>query len=284
MSKEKMKTIILTIILIIIAAALIVALIVTRPKEEIKVDETESNEIMNKFNEYFYSSKRTVIYYASTGCSWCSLQSPILETIASDYNMDYYYLDTAKISDSQRVDAMTKLGIEKHATPKTFIVENGEVIDSVSGYTEGREYVEFFKNSGVIPEDAVYSQDQYLTFIGSEEYNNLISNEGTHIIVIGQTTCSHCIAIKPALNQIAKDYGITINYLDILKLSQEDYTKFNESLKTIEYNDEEFLKDGSFGTPLTLIVKNGKVSSYIDGERTISQLVREFKKTGIISE
>ena len=34
----------------------------------------------------------------------------------------------------------------------------------------------------------------------------------------------------------------------------------------------------------TLIVKNGKIDTYITGARTISQLVREFKKAGLIEE
>ena len=112
----------------------------------------------------------------------------------------------------------------------------------------------------------------------------LIKDGNPHVIVIGQTTCSHCIAIKPALNSIAGDYDLVINYININTFTQEQYDSFSDSLKEIEYNDPDFVNDGSFGTPLIFIIKDNKVSSYIAGERSKSQLVREFTKSGLISE
>lgn len=283
MSKEKKKTIILTSIIAIVALALLVVFVVMELKNSGKIGSKDSNEIMEKFDEYFNSEDRTIIYYASTSCSYCTLQTPILETIAEDYDLDYYYLDSSKLSSSQRKEVLEKLDIE-HATPTTVVVENGEVIDTKVGYTAGNQYVEFLKETEILSEDAVYSGEEYITFIDYSEYEDLISNDETHVIVIGQTSCSHCIAIKPALNEVAKEYDLTINYLNLTDMTETESNAFFDSLTTIEYNDEDFLEDGSFGTPLTLIVKNGKVADYISGERTISQLVKEFKRNGLISE
>lgn len=280
MSKEKQKTIIFTVILAIILVVLVVAFITNNFK---KVEGTkESREILETFNEYFNSKERKVIYYASSDCSYCKLQTPILETIAKDYDMDYYYIDSSKLGETQRDEILEKLEIA-HKTPTTVIVENGEIIDTIIGYTDGFDYVEFFKEAELLPSDAVYSSEKNLTYINYSEYEELISS-GLHIIVIGQTSCSHCIAIKPALSTVAGDYNLTINYINLTKLSDEEASKLSDSLKTIEYNDPDFLEDGSFGTPLTLIVENGKVKRYISGERSISQLIREFKKAGLISE
>lgn len=281
MSNEKKKTIIFTVILAVIAIALIVAFVISNLKASGEIMNEETKEIMENFDKYYNSKERTVIYYASSSCSWCTIQTPILETIAKDYDMDYYYVDSSKLPTKQRKEVLEKLGIE-HSTPNTFIVENGKVIDVAQGYTEGKAYVEFFKKNDMIPEDAVYSAEQYITFIGFNEYKNLISDGGLHAIVIGQTTCSHCINFKPAINSVAKDNNVTINYLNLTEMSENEYTEFTSSLKQMEYNDEDFVNEGSFGTPLTLIVENGKVKGYISGERTISQLVRELKKYGII--
>lgn len=283
MSKEKKKSIIFTVILAILAIALIVAFVIANLKQSGEIIDEETKEIMEKFDEYYNSEKRTVIYYASTGCSWCETQTPILENIAKDYDIDYYYIDSSKLPSKQRNDVLEELGI-KHSTPNTFIVEKGKVIDIAEGYTEGDELVEFFKENDMVSKDAEYNQEKHITKIDYEQYYNLISSEGTHIIVIGQTTCPHCISFKPAINSVAKDYNITMNYLNLQKLTKEESSDFFESLKTIEYKDEEFVNNGSVGTPLTLIVENGKVKSYISGERTTSQLVRELKKIGIISE
>lgn len=294
MSKEKKQTIILTVILIIVAAALIVAFALTNKNgiklenysssgsssgssssSTNKVDEKEAEEIMKKFDEYFNSKERKIIYYASTTCGWCSLQTPILEVIANDYDIDYYYLDTSKISASQNKEVRKKLGIEE-GTPKTIVVENKKVIDIAEGYTDPEEYIEFLKETEMVPEDAEYSAEKYINHIGYSEYEELIDSSETNVIVIGQTTCSHCIAFKPAMNTMGKDYGVTMNYLDILKLGN-DYSKFEDSLEDLGYTEE-------LGTPLTLIVKDGKIIKSLEGERTISQLVREFKKVGLINE
>ena len=283
MSQEKNKTIIFTSILIVIALVLIGILVVGKLQDNGTISSSESKTIMKNFNKYYSSKKKTVIYYASTECGWCSLQTPILETIAKDYDMDYVYIDTAKISKSEKEEIAEKLGIEA-ATPTTVIVENKKVIDVASGYKDPKDYIKFFSTNGLIPEDAVYSKEKSLNFITYDEYEKLISNNDTKIIVIGQTTCSHCIAIKPALNSIAEEYNLTINYININLVTQEEYNKFKQSLKDLNYTEESFVNEGKFGTPLTLIIKNKKISSYISGERSKSQLLKEFKKAGLIKE
>lgn len=282
MSKEKKKSIILTIILIVIAIILLVAFVVSSLRSSGKIGSSDSGKVISEFEKKFNSKERIVIYYASPSCSFCKLQTPILETIASDYNMKYYYLDSSKLSNSQRNKALKTLELKEHATPSTVVVENGKVIDSVVGYVSGTEYVEFLKNAGMLPEDAVYSKEKNITFINFDEYKNLISNDDTHVVVIGQTTCSHCIAIKPALNSVAGDYNITINYLNLTDMTSAESSEFHSTLKDLEYNDPKFLEEGSFGTPLILVIRNKKITNYISGERTTSQLVREFKNMGLI--
>lgn len=283
MEKEKKKTIVLTTISIVIAAALIVVFAITTLRESGTIGTKESRELMNEFNKYYSSKERTVIYYASKDCSYCSLQTPILEVIADDYDMDYLYVDSSILSTKQRNSVLEKLGIE-HLTPTTLVVEDGEVVDKKIGFTDGTEYVKFLSKNKVLPEDAVYSSEKNITFIDYSKYEKLIGKNDLSIIVIGQTTCSHCIAIKPALNEVAGDYNLTINYLNMTELTDDEKQSFYDSLDKIEYNDPDYLKDGSFGTPLILVIKDKKVLNYISGERTISQLVKEFRKIGLIEE
>ena len=283
MSKEKKKTIILTVVLSVVCLLLIGIFVVDTLKQKGTIVDEETREVMNEFNEYFNSKERTVIYYASSDCGYCELQSPILETIADDYDMDYLEIDSSKLGSTQINEIIEKLEIEGR-TPTTVIVQNGEVIDTAIGYTDGSKYVEFFASNEMIPEDAVYSKEADLTFINYHEFEELITENDKQIVVVGQTTCSHCIAIKPALNSVADEYDLTINYLNITEMTEEESDSFSESLKDLEYNDPDFVESGSFGTPLTLIIEDGKIVDYISGARTKSQLVREFKKAGLISE
>ena len=93
MTKEKKKMIIFTVVLTVVALALIVVLLVSELRSSGTIGSKDSSEIVEKFNEQFESKGKTVIYYASPSCSYCTLQTPILETIAEDYDMDYYYLE-----------------------------------------------------------------------------------------------------------------------------------------------------------------------------------------------
>ena len=277
MSSQKKKSIIIVTALSVLLVALIAILVISKlPSKEAKVT-------VENFDKYYNSKELKVIYYASSQCGYCSLQTPILETIAKDYDIDYLYVDAAELTEAQRELVIKKLDIEG-ATPTTVVVKKGKVIDTQVGYTDGTEYVEFFKKAKVVPNDAVYKDEQYLTFIGYSEYKKLVDSKSTFIVTIGQTGCSHCIAVKPVLNRIAGKYNIDINYIDITKLTEEDSSSLVSGLKNLGYSDSEYLESGSFGTPLTLVVKEGKIVDYINGETTNSKFVKMFKSTGIISE
>ncbi len=282
MSAEKQKTIILTVILAVLAIILIGLFTFNELKASGIIATSESKKIMKEFNEYYESKDRVIIYYASSNCGYCEMQTPILEKIAEEYEIKYYNLDTSKLSKRQRNEILKKLSLERHATPTTVVVENGEVITTQVGYLPGTDFIEFLKSAELVPEDAVYEDEKYITFIDYSKYARLIKEKSTNVITIGQTGCSHCTAIKPALNAVARDYELTMNYLNLTDLETEDRTKFMKSLRDIKYNDPDFLEDGSIGTPLILVVKNGKVIHYISGEKSTSQLVREFTKIGLI--
>lgn len=283
MTKDKKKTIIFTVALAIIALILIICFVFIELRKEGIIGSSESNVIVEEFNKNYNAKERKVIFYASSTCGYCDLQKPVLETIAEDYDVEYYSIDASLLSNSQRNEIIEKLDIEG-ATPTIAIVEKGKVVATQVGYTDGSGLVSFFKKNKIVPKDAVYSKEKYITFISYEEYEDLIDSSKTNIITIGQTSCSHCTAFKPAINAVAEDYELTMNYLNLTELTEEESNDFFESLEDIEYNDPNFVEKGEFGTPLTLVVKNGKVKHYISGERTVSQLVRELKKAGIISE
>ena len=194
----KNKSKFITLLLAVIAIILILALLIVKLRENGIIGSIDSNKVVKEFNKIYNSKERSVIYYASPTCGYCSLLSPILDTISEDYDMEYYYLDSTKLSNSERSEVLKKLDIERHATPITVIVEDGEVIDKVEGYVPGKEYVDFFKKNDMIPEDAVYSAEANINYIEFAEYKDMIQENNINIIVIGQPTCSHCLAIKPA--------------------------------------------------------------------------------------
>lgn len=240
------------------------------------VNNKQSTEIVDKFYKYMESKNEKVIYYGSNTCGYCQLETPIMKQIKEDYDIDYLYIDATKLTSSDNKKILDILDSDG-ATPTIAVVKEDYVVDTNIGYLDGNDMVEFLKKNKVLDEDAVYTPEQYLTFIDYEEYENIVKSSDNKIVVIGQTTCSHCISTKPVLSHIAGKYNIEINYLNLTDMSSDEQTKLTDSLKEIGYENADNL-----GTPLTIIVKDNKLVNSIEGENPTSYFVREFKKSGII--
>lgn len=115
----------------------------------------ENSEIIDSFYKYFNSNEAKVIYYASKTCYYCSLQTPIIEKIARDYNIDYLKIEVSELKMEDRQKIISELKING-ATPTTIIVQNGQVIATQIGYVEGNRMVEFLKSGNILADDAVY--------------------------------------------------------------------------------------------------------------------------------
>ena len=237
-----------------------------------------SSSIINEFNEKMKSKTKQVIYFGSATCGYCKLQTPIMKQLKSDYKLSYYYIDASKLNSKDKEKILKALEIEG-STPTIAVVKNNKIIDVNVGYMEGKEAVEFFKKNKLLEDDATYKPEENLTDISFDDYKNLVGQDSKNVIVIGQTTCSHCIAVKPVLNRIAGNNNITINYINLTKMTQEEQKELIENLKSIGYEDADNL-----GTPLTLIVQNNKIEGTIEGENPPSYFTREFKKYGVISQ
>ena len=62
--------------------------------------------------------------------------------------------------------------------------------------------------------------------------------------------------------------------MNITKLSEEETEKFNNSLK--------YLSENEWGTPLTLIIKNGEVIDSANGLLDYDGYVKLFEDNGLI--
>lgn len=271
------QTIAMLAVSVVAVIALIVGMVVTKDKK-VTTKEKGSGEILDSFYKYMGSDDETVIYYGSSTCSYCSLQTPIMKQIKEDYKMDYLYVDASKLSNDDQKEILKVLDIEG-STPTIAVVKDDEVIDVNVGYMDGKETVEFLKKNKILDEDATYKPEENLTFIDFNRFKELVNEDSLNVIVIGQTTCSHCIAVKPVLSRVAGNNNITINYLNLTEMSQDEQSELIENLKSIGYSDADNL-----GTPLTLITKNNHLEGTIEGENPPSYFTREFKKYGVITE
>lgn len=100
-----------------------------------------------------------------------------------------------------------------------------------------------------------------------------INNKKSFILLISQTTCSHCNSYKPKLSKVSSDYKLDIYYIDYDLYGTEEKELFRQNVSF----------DGN--TPVTVMFKEGTeatTSSRIYGDVSIDKIIEKFKKNGFI--
>lgn len=106
-----------------------------------------------------------------------------------------------------------------------------------------------------------------------QQLQEKIDKKDDFILIVSQSTCSHCATYKPKLKIIAQDYNLDIYYIDY------DLEKDNIKKEFLENYD----LDGS--TPTTMFIKNGKQTNMFDrieGDVSKEKAIEKFKKLGFI--
>src|SRR5574344_1378183 len=98
----------------------------------------KGREIVAKFDEAFNNSEKyAFIELGHETCKWCQKQQPILDELTSKYGLEYLYVDTDIITNSQleyikeKINATTDFG-----TPTMAIIGKGKVHETISVMTE----------------------------------------------------------------------------------------------------------------------------------------------------
>lgn len=221
-----------------------------------------------------------LIYIGREGCSYCEQFVPILSELASTYNFKYTYVDTDNITGGQLSEVINKLGVdyESFGTPTIAVTKDGKNVDNNIGALDREGLFSFLQENGVISKEEVL-KDEFanLSILSYSEYEKLLEEGNRSIVVIGQTGCTYCEKAKPILNEIADEYDVTINYLNITDLSEDESKDL--------FNSLEYLKKlENIGTPLTLLIKDKKVVGHLDGAQSKSSFVKFFKENKIIGE
>jgi predicted bacteriocin transport accessory protein len=109
--------------------------------------------------------------------------------------------------------------------------------------------------------------------VSIDEYLNLIKSSDKQIILIARPTCGYCEKFTPILKQAMEDMNLTINYVNTDNFSSDDWSKFQNSF--------DYLASNEWGTPLTLIVQNGKIVDKNNGYVELDAIKEFFTKNGL---
>ena len=103
----------------------------------------------------------------------------------------------------------------------------------------------------------------------------------TIVVWVGRQSCGYCSMYAPYIKQAADNYGITAHYIDLAKMVnfnvEQPYITDSDAYKTLSSLTgkgewETFAKDNVGGTPLTLIIKDGKVIGGVSGAAAVEKI------------
>lgn len=197
-------------------------------------------------------------------------QDKILKDICEDYEINYKKIDAYLLSSSQHNKLNTLLQISKVEEQIVILVKNKKIIGSIRDINSKKEYLEKLKEYKFVEEI-----NSLITFINLNEFNNLLNNNEKNIIVIGKDECKYCDSVTTTLNDVAINYDIKINYINVGKLDSNVSLEVEEKLMELDYND-------GFTTPMVLVVENNKLLNYVIGFASEQYFIDIFTENGII--
>ena len=117
-----------------------------------------------------------------------------------------------------------------------------------------------------------YYVGSYLVESNYKNVQKMLDDKKDFVLLISKTDCSHCIAFKPKLRAVAKEYKLKIYYVDTDMLKGEDSEAFNK-LFSID------------GTPTTVFITNGEektTANRISGDVSKEKIINKLKSNGFI--
>jgi len=120
-----------------------------------------------------------------------------------------------------------------------------------------------------------------LTAIDAEEYNTLLNGKEASLIYIASPTCGYCAQQEPIMKQLVNNYGVTVNYLNISALTNNESKEVYNTYSAMQIKNYEL--DG-VRTPTILIVQNGKVIDMNLGSMQLKDLLKFVKNYIEITE
>lgn len=116
-----------------------------------------------------------------------------------------------------------------------------------------------------------------VTYISLDEYVEKIQTDDKFVVVIGNVECSACVRFKPILEEINKNKGTEIFYVQI---DNSKWTK--EQKEELVTKTQELLNVEIQGTPTSLIIDNKEAKTVAVGYQEYSDFLEVLEDYGIV--
>lgn len=187
-----------------------------------------------------------------------------LNNVAKSIGKSIYYLNTQSINkdDLKTIKKDLKYNDSSFKKDVILVIEKGKVDSYKEDVLSNKDELKsFLKEAGLarFACDATPSEEyENLGELTYEKYKCLYESEEPFAVIFSQTTCSYCMQFKPVINEYVGKNNIPLYFIEINTLSDEEREGLLGSLSYFDDNE-------SWGTPLTLGIKNKEVVTEISG-------------------
>lgn len=115
----------------------------------------------------------------------------------------------------------------------------------------------------------------YLVELNYKQYTEKQESGETFPVVIESATCGHCQNFMPVVKRVANKNEVYVYYIDLDKLSQDEYTGLVASNNFFEKNED-------WGTPSTIVLTGKDASDSLIGETDESTLKEFLQKNKLM--
>ena len=198
-----------------------------------------------------------------------------LNSVATKLGHVIYYINTDKINKTDLKTIKKKLKYNDSSFKKdaVIVIKKGKVETYKEDILTKEEDLKTFLKEADLAKfmcDATPNEEyQNLAEVTLDQYKCLYESEEPFAIMFSQTTCGHCQNFKPFINKYVGENNIPLYLIEVDILSAEDREALLGSLSYFDENE-------SWGTPLTLGIKDKKVTAELSGDDENEADVKDF--------
>lgn len=117
------------------------------------------------------------------------------------------------------------------------------------------------------------SNKKEINYVESADIMEKMDNQESFFLIIGNTTCSACLAYKPTLEEIVANKEADLYYLEV----DTENGKSETHKANVQKLFEEYLNSEINSTPTTIYVHEGKMDEYRSGIIKYTALVEWYE-------
>lgn len=268
----------------IIAIVIIIILLIPIYVDYYKNNRIENLKTYSSYTELLNKNGFAVIYVGKdVDTKVDTLKNLKKEFNTSETSAEFKTIDNSNVSDDDKT-SFEKENIDVAKTSWIILNEKEVVYQSSEDLSETQleTLINKYLNH-IIPEEEI----SYKTVSTYDEYMKVIKSKNVIMTVFGRNSCYWCNKFKPVYNEVAKEQGVDIYYIDSDSFDKDEYNKIlnsglNIPAKCTEDKEKDLPLSSGFGTPLTIFTKKGKEVDCIGGYVNKASLESKLKSVGMI--